>query len=478
MTNSQQGEVGRPALWWMAVVLLYVLVCLIWGTTWLGIKVAVTDMPPTTAAGLRFLVAAPVLIGLCLSMRLPLLFPRRLLGFSIFVTAGYFFLPYLLINIGEQYISSGLAAICFSTVSVLIVLFSAPILGTPLKLSQLAGIVVAVVALIALVLSVQQVSFRNPWGVIAVLCAATMHAFAYAWIKKLGREVHVLTLNTLPMAIGGALLLLLGVITDPPSAASFTTSSVTATIYLGLIASALGFLAYFWLLQRLSAVTMSFIFVIFPVIAQLFGIVIEGTPFSPVDLLLTLVIVAAFAWTQLSARGKPAAAKPAEEELPSVGLPTAEQLAEIYASATRTYPRECCGYVRRSGVRECFNAIDELRSGGASEYERTARTGYAFASGDLLKIARSFDSDDPVVLIFHSHPDVGSYFSAEDQRHAVIDGRPVYPVDHLVVDASQDGVRGARKFRFSEQQARYVECGVYGAPTSQRSTVADLGVRS
>ncbi|MEV0828995.1 EamA family transporter [Nonomuraea rubra] len=456
---------SRP---WVAIVGLYVVVCLIWGTTWLGIKFAVTDLPPLLAAGLRFLIATPILLGLCWFRRVPVLFTRAHLGFAAFVTLCYFAIPYLLLNVGEQYVSSGLTAICFSTVTILIVVLSVPMLGTRLTAGQVVGVVVAFSALVLLVLRIQDVSVTNGWGVVTILGAAFMHSYAYLYIKKHGGQVHVLTLNTLPLAAAGVMLTIAGLLTDSGASAGFTTRAVLATLYLGLVASALGFLGYFWLLQRLSAVTMSFIFVIFPVVAMLFSAAVEQTVFTPLDILLMFLILGAFAWTQLSPRLGARRAAPEEP-------PTPAQLRQLYAAAERAYPAECCGFVRRSGVRECVNVIDEQQSVS----DRTATTGYVFSPADLLELSRSFDGDDPVVLIYHSHPDAGAYFSDEDQRHAVIDGLPVYPVDHLVIDVTAERAKGARRFRFSEAEGRYVESGAYGEPRPrQAQSVADrLGDR-
>jgi proteasome lid subunit RPN8/RPN11 len=138
-----------------------------------------------------------------------------------------------------------------------------------------------------------------------------------------------------------------------------------------------------------------------------------------------------------------------------------EQLGQVYAAAVRAYPAEACGFVRARGVRACVNAVEQLRGDGPG---RTTQTGYAFAGSDLLELYRSLDGDDPVLVVYHSHPDVGAYFSAEDHRHAVIDGEPAYPVDHLVVDVTRDGVRGARQFSFSRALGRYVATVTYGEP--------------
>ena len=449
----------------LVIITLYAVICLIWGTTWLGIKVAVTDLPPMLAAGLRFLVAVPILVVICRLRGAPLMFPRHQWWFGAFVTIGYFAVPYFLINEGEQYISSGLAAICFATVSVLIVLISVPVLGTTVRPVQLVAVVVAFAALALLVAGLGDLVIDSWWGVAAMLGAATMHSFAYVMIKKHGSSVNVLTLNTVPMALAGLGLLAASTVGGELRDVQFTPSSAIATLYLGVVASALGFLVYFWLLQQLSAMTMSFIFVIFPVLAQFFAVTVEGTPIRPIDLILTLVILGAFAVVQVSQRSGRATPTPAADPLgPVPGSLGEAELAVIFAAAERAYPEEACGFVRVGGVRVCPNAVESQRVDGWDGSDRTLRTGYAFGPADLLELNLSLDSDDPVTVIFHSHPDVGAYFSAEDERHALLDGEPVYPVDHVVVDVVGGVARGARHFRFDRGAGYYVESLSYGSP--------------
>ncbi|NUT51143.1 MAG: hypothetical protein HOV94_28135 [Saccharothrix sp.] len=145
-------------------------------------------------------------------------------------------------------------------------------------------------------------------------------------------------------------------------------------------------------------------------------------------------------------------------------LLTESALDRIYRHSVESYPAEACGFVRGAGVTQCANVIDQLTRERPDHFTRQSTTGYAFGVADLRELSESFDGDDPVRIIYHSHPDVGAYFSNEDQRHAVFEGMPVYPVRHLVVDATATGVRGARLFDFSAEQGRYVEVAVLGEP--------------
>ena len=104
---------------------LFLIVCLIWGTTWLAIKIAVESVPPLTSAGLRFLIAFPLFLAFAWVRRESVFFPRGSGWFFAFITLTYFSVPYYLLNYGEIHVSSGLAALLFSSMPIFILLFSA-----------------------------------------------------------------------------------------------------------------------------------------------------------------------------------------------------------------------------------------------------------------------------------------------------------------------------------------------------------------
>jgi len=138
-----------------------------------------------------------------------------------------------------------------------------------------------------------------------------------------------------------------------------------------------------------------------------------------------------------------------------------ELLAAIYAHAEEGYPEEVCGLViANAEVRRCENRQNALHAEDPVAFPRDAKTAYNLGARDILFLDRSQKSERPVRIIYHSHVEVGAYFSAEDERAAVADGELLYPVDYLVVDVRQDGVRGAKLFRF--QAGKFVEVGSYG----------------
>lgn len=94
---------------------------------------------------------------------------------------------------------------------------------------------------------------------------------------------------------------------------------------------------------------------------------------------------------------------------------TEHALSVIYRHACRTYPRECCGFVLADAkVKEGTNIQDELHMADPRRYPRTAANGYTFSVTDTVFLNSNFKTCSPVSVIYHSHPDVGAYFSRED----------------------------------------------------------------
>jgi drug/metabolite transporter (DMT)-like permease len=297
---STPMHISKPWLAGLLTSTLFLIVCLSWGTTWLGIKIAVESVPPLTAAGLRFLIAFPLFLSFALLRKEPLLFPRQSRWFFVFVTLSYFSLPYYLLNYGEMHVSSGLTALLFSCMPVFILLFSALFLREKIYPSQMLGIAIGFGSLFMIIRSQGLHLDQAEWlGVLAILCAAVMHALCYVVTKKHGSAISVITYNTLPIGIAGAMLFIVGLSVEAPVFAQVTARSWGALFYLGLVASVGGFIVYFLLLKRLSPIILSFVFIIFPVFAVIIGAWYEGQTLSRELMIYSAILLSGFAITKL-----------------------------------------------------------------------------------------------------------------------------------------------------------------------------------
>ena len=154
--------------------------------------------------------------------------------------------------------------------------------------------------------------------------------------------------------------------------------------------------------------------------------------------------------------------------LPPHPLLSAEALASIYSHARRDYPNESCGIVYGPKLTaaadravECQNIQNRLHAEDPARFTRDARTAYNFDAKDIFALQKSLRGDSPAKVVYHSHCDVGSYFSDTDQAAAQFEGEPAYPVEYVVVDVRADGARGAKQFAWDADQKKYVEVGAY-----------------
>jgi adenylyltransferase/sulfurtransferase len=149
---------------------------------------------------------------------------------------------------------------------------------------------------------------------------------------------------------------------------------------------------------------------------------------------------------------------------------SADALRACYADARARYPEEACGLLsgpraatQVDTVRVCENQQNRLHQRDPKTHPRDARSAYSLGFRDLQFLDDSLAESSPqrVQIIYHSHCDVGAYFSQEDERAATFEGQLIYPVDYLVIDCQKDGVRGAKLFRFID--GGFVEVAAYGA---------------
>jgi proteasome lid subunit RPN8/RPN11 len=138
-------------------------------------------------------------------------------------------------------------------------------------------------------------------------------------------------------------------------------------------------------------------------------------------------------------------------------------LEQIFAHASQGYPEEVCGFiVGDDEVRRCENRQNILHTEDPEHFPRDASQAYNLGARDILFLERSLKSERPVRVIYHSHVEVGAYFSAEDVAAATWEGQPLYPtVDWLVVDVKHDGVGGALRFRFVD--GAFVQIAAYAS---------------
>jgi drug/metabolite transporter (DMT)-like permease len=259
--------------------LVWLTLCAIWGSTWLAIKIGLRDLPPITFAGIRFALAGAVLFAIIWLSRASLPRSRRdwiLLGYTglLSITVNY-----ALVFWGEQYISSGLAALLSATVP----LFGLPLAhrylqSEPLTLWKVVGVVLGVLG-VAVVFS-GELGIGGPialWASVGIIIAALATAHAGVLVKAGGTHIEPSVLAGVQMIGGCVPLLLAGVALEgSPLHFHWTPLALACLVYLTIVGSVIAFLMYYWLIRHTEVSGVLMIPLVTPLVAVLFGVLFAG----------------------------------------------------------------------------------------------------------------------------------------------------------------------------------------------------------
>lgn len=267
----------------LKILFLYVLISLIWGTTWLVIKVGLETMPPFLSAACRFTLASVVLYVYVKIKKIPIPFDRTMKKYFATVAFYSFSVPFALVYWGEQHISSGLTAVLFGIYPFSVALFSYIFLPSEkLNISKVAGIVLGFAGVFVIFAhDLRMNDTQAVWGMAAVIASAVMQGYSVIVIKKKGHNVSSFVTLMVPTAMSSVALLAASVAFEDISINSFTPVAIVSVFYLSIIGSIVTFVSYFWLLKHIEAVLLSLSAFITPIIAVAVGVIFNNETFSP-----------------------------------------------------------------------------------------------------------------------------------------------------------------------------------------------------
>jgi drug/metabolite transporter (DMT)-like permease len=283
------------------------LLCLIWGSTWLAIKVGYGGLGPFNVAGLRFAIASVILIAI-----VPIAgarWPRGRSEWTLVAVVGLLLFggDYGLIYWAEQYIDSGLTAILFGTFPLMTMLMAhVYVPGERLTARKLGGGALAFAGVVTLFGDRLTVNASALGPMAAVVAAVACAAMANVATKRHGQSLHPASLNAATTMVGAVVLLAMSVVTGegvrlPPDAKSWT-----AVGYLAIVGSVIAFLIYFSLLKTWDSTSVSFFAVFTPAIAIVLGAAFLGEHLSRWSLAGAALILSGVALTLVKITAKPA----------------------------------------------------------------------------------------------------------------------------------------------------------------------------
>lgn len=269
------------------VIFNYILICIIFGTTFLTIKIGIeAGTPPLFSAGIRFFLAGVILIIIFSLKRkhvMPYLLSKRIMYAGFCLT----FMTFATLYWAEQYISSGLAAILSATGPMMILLLQVKRNKTKLQREQLLALIIAISGVVCISLPGMHQHFTFIWSIacFVILIGELFYAIGSIYSKEILSDlpkVSPFLINGIQMFYGGVFLLITSIFTEQPNLAMLTTWSVQWPIlYLIFIGSIGGHGLYYWLLSKTNPVFPSTWLYVSPLIAVITGYVFLGEPINP-----------------------------------------------------------------------------------------------------------------------------------------------------------------------------------------------------
>ncbi|MCW3793689.1 EamA family transporter [Paenibacillus sp. LS1] len=234
----------------------FTVMCLIFGTTFLAIKIGVeAGMPPFLSAGLRFIVAGALMFAWMWmkgKVNISLLWRKEMLITGAGLTFGTFATLYW----AEQYVSSGVGAILSATGPLMIMLMQTALLRQKTSARMITGCLIGFAGVVLVVLPGVSIG-GSPlwlWGCIAVLVGEVCYSAGAIYSKKVinqFKETNPVAINAAQMMYGGLLLSLLSAVTESWNMSALDwVPAVSSVIYLTVVGSMVGHSLFYWIMSR------------------------------------------------------------------------------------------------------------------------------------------------------------------------------------------------------------------------------------
>lgn len=276
------GQLLRTRL--MKPILIWLILCLIWGTTWIFIKIGLEDLPPIAFAVARFLTAVFILFFIIRIQKIPL--PKTAREWRLIALTGVlqFSINYSLVFWSEVYITSGLAAVLQAMIMVFGLVLAWIFLPNE-RITKLKIIAVTIGIIGVAVIFIDQLRVQSLmafYGSVGIVVGAYAAAQASILVKAKGGAFHPAALLFCQMICGLPAIIIYSLVTEGnPLQFNWTWRAIVCVLYLSIAGTIVAFWLYYWLLGKIESTKAMMISLVTPLIAVIIGAVVLGETLPP-----------------------------------------------------------------------------------------------------------------------------------------------------------------------------------------------------
>lgn len=255
-------------------ILVWIILCLIWGSTWIFIKIGLNDLPPITFAAARFGLAVVILAPVIKSLGFRM--PSTRAEWKLICLTGFlqFSLNYSAVFWSEQYIPSGLAAVLQATITVFGLLLAWIFLPSEkITTTKIVGVAVGIIGVAIIFLDQLRVESRWAFaGCVAIVLGAYAAAQASILVKAKAGSLHPASLVFSQMLCGLPAIVIYALLAEGnPLKLNWSWTAVGCVVYLTVAGTIAAFWLYYWLLSRIESTKAMMISLVTPLLAVILG---------------------------------------------------------------------------------------------------------------------------------------------------------------------------------------------------------------
>ena len=302
----------------MKTILIWLLLCLIWGSTWIFIKIGLEDLPPFAFAAARFILAVAMLSVVIKVQKIPL--PKTAKEWRLIALTGVlqFSINYSLVFWSEVYITSGLAAVLQAMITVFGLVLAWIFLPNE-RITKLKVIAVAIGIVGVAVIFLDQLKVQSLMaflGSVGIVVGAYAAAQASILVKAKGGAFHPAALVFGQMICGLPLIIIYSLIVEGnPLNFNWTWRAVGCIIYLTVAGTIVAFWLYYWMLGKIESTKAMMISLVTPLIAVVIGWLVLGEKLPPQTGIGGLLIIASIGLIVFRRKGLEAPSRETRKEI-------------------------------------------------------------------------------------------------------------------------------------------------------------------
>ncbi|MCM3772433.1 DMT family transporter [Priestia aryabhattai] len=247
-------------------------VTLIWGYTWVTMKIAISDIPPFLFSSLRLLIGAIPLFIILIIQRKRLFVDKEnfksYLIMSLLMSLGYM----AILTYGMQFVDSGKTSVLVYTMPIFVTIISHFKLDEKINIYKMVGLIFGLLGLLFILgLEITNPDTKVIFGELLILLSALSWGLANVFSKIRFKNIDVIHMNAWQLIIGALFLFILSLILEPSYSIEWSNKALLSLLFNGLFSTAFTFVVWFWVLKKINASKASMALMFVPILGIVFG---------------------------------------------------------------------------------------------------------------------------------------------------------------------------------------------------------------